>query len=63
MKTHLIALAIAVLVTGLAIFVVDNGMREGAERAQLANSETERVVVSAQKQDAQVAAATSAFSF
>ena len=63
MKTHLVALAVALLVTGLAIFVVDNGMREGAERAQLANTETERVVVGAQKQDAQVAAATSAFTF
>jgi hypothetical protein len=63
MKTHLIALAVGLLVTGLAIFVVDRDMRDGAERAQLANTETERVVVSVQKQDAQVAAAPSAFAF
>ena len=63
MKTHLIALAVAVTVTGLAVLAVDVGMRDGAERARLANTETEHVVVSAQKQDTRIAAATSGFKF
>ena len=45
MKTHLIALAIALTVTGLAMLVLDADMRGGAERARLANSEPERVVI------------------
>jgi hypothetical protein len=63
MKTHLIALAVAVSVTGLAVLAVHVGMRDGAERARLANTETERVVVSAQKQDPQIAAVVSGFTF
>jgi len=49
MNTHLIALAVALTVTGLAVLAVDNGMRDGAERARLA--------------DPQLAAAKSAFTF
>ncbi len=63
MKTHLIALAVAVTVTGLGVLAVHIGMRDGAERARLANIETERVVVSAQKQDPQIAAVVSGFTF
>ena len=63
MKTHLIALAIAVTLTGLAIAALDTGMRDGAERARLANTEPEQVVVTAQRQDAQIAAAAIAFTF
>jgi len=63
MKTHLIALTIALTVTALAGEAVHVGMRDGAERARLANIEPERVVVTAQKRDAQIAAATFAFTF
>ena len=63
MNTHLIALAVALTVTGLALFVVDNGMRDGAERARLANSEPERLVVTASRADQQLAAAKSALRF
>jgi len=51
MNTHLIALAVALTVTGLAVLAVDSGMRDGAERARLAASEP------------QLAAAKSAFTF
>jgi hypothetical protein len=47
MKTHLIALALALTVTGLAMLAVHVGMRDGAERARLANSEPERVMITA----------------
>jgi hypothetical protein len=63
MRTHLIALAVAVMVTGLAIAALNTGMRDGAERARLANIEPERVVVRAERRDAQVAAAAIAFTF
>jgi len=63
MKTHLIALAIAVTVTGLAIGVVNTGMRDGAERARLANTEIDQVIVTAQRRDAQVATAATTFTF
>jgi hypothetical protein len=60
---HLIALAVALTVTGLAVLVVDSGMREGAERARLANSEPERVLITASRADQQLAAAKSGFTF
>ena len=60
---HLIALAVALSVTGLAVLVVDSGMREGAERARLANSEPERVLITASRADQQLAAAKSGFTF
>ena len=63
MKTHLVALALAVTVTGLAALAVDVGMREGAERARLANSEPERVVITASREDQQLAAAKAVFTF
>ena len=63
MKTHLIALAVAVAVTSLAIAALNGGMRDGAERARLANTEPERVVVTAERRDAQIAAAASYFTF
>ena len=63
MKTHLLALAVAVTVTGLAALAVDVGMREGAERARLANSEPERVVITASREDQQLAAAKAVFTF
>ena len=63
MRTHLIALAVAVAVTSLAIAALNGGMRDGAERARLANTEPERVVVTAERRDAQVAAATTSFTF
>jgi hypothetical protein len=63
MKTHLIALAVAVTVTGLAMLVLDSGMREGAERARLANSEPERVVITASRADPQLAAAKAGSTF
>jgi len=62
MKTHLIALAVALTVTGLALLVVDADMRGGAERARLANSEPERVVITASRTD-QLAAAKAAPTF
>ena len=63
MKTHLIAMAVALTVTGLAMLVLDSNMRDGAERARLANSEPERVVVTASRTDQQLAAAKSGFTF
>jgi hypothetical protein len=63
MKTHLIALAIALTVTGLAMLVLDADMRGGAERARLANSEPERVVITASRTDQQVAAAKAGSTF
>ncbi|HET7365720.1 MAG TPA: hypothetical protein VFJ70_19280 [Burkholderiales bacterium] len=63
MKTHLIALAAALMVTGFAMLVVDRDMRDGAERARLANAEPERVVVTASREDPQLAAAKSALRF
>ena len=63
MKTHLIALAVALTVTGLAMLVVDAGMREGAERARLAASEPERVVITASRGGEQLAAAKAGFTF
>jgi hypothetical protein len=63
MKTHLIALAAALSVTGLAVHAVDSGMRDGAARARLAASEPERVVVTASRADQQLAAARPAFTF
>ena len=46
-----------------AVFALHTLTLHSPPPAQLANTETERVVVGAQKQDAQVAAATSAFTF
>jgi len=63
MKTHLIALAVALTVTGLAMFVLDADMRGGAERARLANTEPERVVVTASRTDQQLAASKAGFTF
>jgi len=63
MKTHLIALAVAVAVTSLAIAALNGGMRAGAERARLANIEPELVVVTAQRRDSQIAAAAISFTF
>jgi hypothetical protein len=63
MKTHLIALAVALIVTGLAVLAVDSGMRDGAERARLANSEAERVVIVAHREDQRLAAAKSGSTF
>jgi hypothetical protein len=63
MKAHLIALAVALMVTGFAVLAVDSSMREGAERARLANSEPERVVITASRADQQLAAARAAFTF
>ncbi len=63
MNTHLIALAVALTVTGLALLVVDSDMRAGAERARLANSEPERVLITASRADQQLAAAKSGFTF
>ena len=63
MKTHLIALAVAVAVTSLVIAAVHVGMRDGASRARLANIEPERVVVTAEKRDAQIATAAISFTF
>jgi hypothetical protein len=63
MKTHLIALAVAVTVTGLALLAVDIGMRDGAEQAKLANSEPERVVITASREDQRLAAAKAAFTY
>ena len=51
MNTHLIALALALTVTGLALLVVDSDMRSGAERARLANSEPERILITASRAD------------
>jgi hypothetical protein len=62
MKTHLIALAVAVTMTGLVVAALHTGMRDGAERARLANTEPAQVVVTAER-DAQIAAATIAFTF
>ena len=63
MKTHLIALAVALTVTGLAMLVLDADMRGGAERARLANSEPERVVITASRTDPQLAAAKTGSTF
>ena len=63
MKTHLIALAVAVAVTSLAIAAMHVGMRDGVERARLANTEPERVIVTAERRDAQVAVAAITFTF
>jgi hypothetical protein len=63
MKTHLMALAVAVAVTSLAIAALNGGMRDGAARARLANTEPERVVVTAERNDAQIAAAAMSFTF
>jgi hypothetical protein len=63
MKTHLIALAVALIVTGLALFAVDNGMRDGAERARLANTEPVQVVITASRADQQLAATKSGATF
>jgi hypothetical protein len=58
-----IALAIALIATGFIVGAVNNGMRSGAERARLANIEVERVVVTAERRDAQIAAASIVFTF
>jgi hypothetical protein len=58
-----IALAIALGVTGLLVGAINNGMRGGAERARLANVEAERVVVTAERRDQQIAAASIGFTF
>ncbi len=63
MKKHLIALAVALTVTGLAVLAVDSGMRDGAERARLASSEPVRVVITASREDQQLAAAKAGFTF
>ena len=63
MNTHLIALALALTVTALALLVVDHGMRDGAERARLANSEPERVLITASRADQQLAATKPGFIF
>ena len=63
MKTHLIALAVALTVTGVAMLVLDADMRGGAERARLANSEPERVVITASRTDQQLAATKSGSTF
>jgi hypothetical protein len=63
MKTHLIALAVALTVTGLAMLGVDAGMRDGAERARVANREPERVVITASRADPQVAVAKAGSTF
>ena len=58
-----LALAIALTVTGFLVGAINNGMRGGAERARLANVEVERVVVTAERRDAQIASASSVFTF
>ena len=58
-----IALAIALTVTGLLVGSINSGMRSGAERARLATVEVERVVVTAERRDQQIAAASITFTF
>ncbi len=61
--TRAIALTFAVAITALVFTALDVGMRDAAERAQLDNMEPIRIVITAPRNDGQVAAAPSGFTF
>ena len=53
--THAIALSIAVAITVLGLAALQIGMRDGLERAKLDNIEPVRIVITAPRNDGQVA--------
>ena len=53
--THLIALAVAVVLNAAALAALHTAMVQGTERALAANIETEHVVVSAERMPAAIA--------
>ena len=60
---HAIALSVAVSITALGLTALHIGMRDGLERAQLENIEPIRIVITAPKNDAQLARSSSAVTF
>jgi len=48
-RTRLLSLALAVAINGAALVGLHHAMADGAERAQLANTETEHVVVNSRR--------------
>ena len=60
---HVTAMAVALAINAAALLGLHVAMRDGAERAQRANLEPQRVVITARRDDAQIAAAPSAFTF
>lgn len=61
--TRGIALTSAIAITALVFKALDVGMHEAAERAQLDNMEPIRIVITAPRNDAQVAATAGGFTF
>jgi len=61
--TRAIALTVAVGITALVFAAMDVGMRDAGERAQLDNMEPIRIVITAPRNDGQVAATPSGFTF
>jgi hypothetical protein len=60
---HAIALSIAIAITALGLTALQIGMRDGLERAQLDNIEPVRIVITAPRNDGQVAGAPGAATF
>jgi hypothetical protein len=54
-RTRLLSLALAVAINGAALAVLNYAIAEGAEHAGLAASEIQRVVVSAPRENAELA--------
>jgi hypothetical protein len=61
--TRAIALTSAIAITALVFKALDVGMHDAAERAQLDNMEPVRIVITAPRNDGQVAATASGFTF
>ena len=61
--THAVALTFAIAITALVFTALDIGMRDAREQAQLDNMEPIRIVITAPREDATVAAAPSGFTF
>ena len=54
-RTRLLFLTVAVAINGAALVGLHHVMADGAERAELAAGEIERVVVTAPREDAELA--------
>jgi hypothetical protein len=54
-RTRLLSLALAVAINGAALAGLHHAMADGTERAELASGEIQRVVVTAPREDAELA--------
>jgi len=61
--TRAIALTVAIAITALVFKALDTGMHDAGERAQLDNMEPIRIVITARRNDGQVAATVNGITF